>query len=65
MGRIKSTLIKRTTKELIKKEQFFPDFEKNKKILGRTMPSKRIRNMVAGYITRIIKSSHTKQKSLE
>jgi len=41
---------------LLKKEnQFTEDFEKNKLVLGSQMPSKKIRNQVAGYITRIKK----------
>ena len=60
MGRIKSTLVKRTAKELVQKspESFSEDFNNNKKSLGKTMPSKRIRNMIAGQITRIKKNTH-------
>lgn len=54
MGKIKSKLIKRSAHELIKKGIEFNDkFEKNKKILGDTMPSKKIRNQMAGYVTRL------------
>lgn len=54
MGRIKSLLIKRTTRSLLKEENAFSEnFEENKKLLGTHMPSKRIRNMIAGYITRL------------
>lgn len=53
MGRIKSTLVKRTAKELIKKYEFSDNFEKNKKLLTNTMPSKKISNKVAGYISRL------------
>ncbi|MEM4230335.1 MAG: 30S ribosomal protein S17e [Candidatus Pacearchaeota archaeon] len=62
MGRIKSALIKRTSEQLLAdmSESFTTDFEKNKRILSNVMPSKRIRNMVAGYITRI-KKSYSKQ----
>ena len=56
MGRIKSTLIKRTAEKLIQKHEFSKDFEENKKLIDKTMPSKRIRNMVAGYITKLKKS---------
>ena len=53
MGRIKSALIKRTAKKLIEDKGIFTtDFEKNKIILNRDMPSKRLRNKIAGYITR-------------
>ncbi|MDP1728595.1 MAG: 30S ribosomal protein S17e [archaeon] len=54
MGRIKSALIKRTAKALLKEEnKFNKEFNNNKKILGRSMPSIRLRNQIAGYITRI------------
>ena len=55
MGRIKSTLIKRTSRQLIKNsdESFGKTFEENKKSLGNTLPSKRMNNRIAGYITRL------------
>ena len=61
MGRIKTTLVKRTAKQLIEKttDSFAPEFEQNKKSLGKTMPSKRMRNMIAGYITRIKRNTKT------
>lgn len=55
MGRIKSKLIKRTGNLLLENldSNIFTDkFEDNKKILKGLMPSKRIRNQIAGYITR-------------
>ena len=55
MGRIKSTLIKRTSKSLLKSDIFSESFETNKKILGDSMPSKSIRNKIAGYIARLKK----------
>ncbi len=59
MGKIKTKLIKRTAQELIKKGiKFSESFEGNKKILGDTIPSKKIRNQVAGFITRIEKQKH-------
>lgn len=60
MGRIKTTLVKRTSRKLVDTlpESFAKDFESNKKSLGNTtMPSKRMRNMVAGYITRLKRNS--------
>ena len=60
MGRIKSTLIKRTAKKLIQTVNFAESFEKNKKLLGETMPSKRIRNKIAGYITSLIRRNAPK-----
>lgn len=57
MGRIKTALVKRITKELMKAhgDQLTTDFQKNKDVLNQvsTMPSKKIRNVVAGYATRL------------
>jgi len=54
MGRIKSTLVKRTAEKLIKEENAFSsDFVKDKRILGDLMPSKKVRNKIAGYIARL------------
>ena len=55
MGRIKSKLVKRTARQLIQKgdESFGKTFEENKKILGNTLPGKKTRNKIAGYIARI------------
>jgi len=56
MGKIKTKLIKRTANTLTKKGiKFEEDFGKNKKILGKTMPSKKIRNQIAGYLVRLKK----------
>jgi small subunit ribosomal protein S17e len=59
MGRIKSTLTKRTSRQLIEKspESFGKTFEENKKALGNTVPSKKMRNKIAGYIARIKKNT--------
>lgn len=61
MGRIKSTLIKRTSRQLLEKspESFSKDFEVNKKVLGNSLPSKRLRNRVAGYISRLKMNTKT------
>ncbi|MBI2045516.1 30S ribosomal protein S17e [Candidatus Pacearchaeota archaeon] len=57
MGKIKSKMVKRTAEELKRRGiVFHPDFEKNKKVLGsNTMPSKKIRNQMAGYLVRLEK----------
>lgn len=56
MGRIKSKLVKRTANTLLKAEnQFTYSFENNKKVLGNITPSKKIRNQIAGYISRLKK----------
>jgi ribosomal protein S17E len=54
MGRIKPLMVKRTTQELMKKDMpFNGEFNVNKKILGNSMPSKKVRNKIAGYIARL------------
>jgi len=54
MGKIKSRLVKRTAKALIEKGIVFQeDFKYNKKVLGREMPSKKLRNQIAGYLSRL------------
>ena len=62
MGRIKTTLIKRVTKELIEKHgsEFSGDFDENKVALGKlaNIPSRKIRNSVAGYAVRLKKQAH-------
>jgi ribosomal protein S17E len=54
MGKIKSKVVRKTANALVKENlNFEKDFEKNKAILGREMPSKRIRNRLAGLISRM------------
>jgi ribosomal protein S17E len=51
---IKTALVKRTAKSLIKEENAFnKSFDNNKKILGNSMPSKSVRNKIAGYLTKL------------
>ena len=59
MGRIKPKLVKRTSRQLVdsSNESFAKDFESNKKALGSSLPSKKLRNKIAGYITRINKNT--------
>lgn len=62
MGRIKSLMVKRAAKQLVAvTTNFNESFSHNKKLLGRTMPSKPIRNKVAGYIARIIRAKNTEK----
>ncbi len=63
MGRIKSALIKRTAKALLKEEnKFNEEFNNNKRHIGNLMPSKKIRNQIAGYVTRINKDAQKKKR---
>ena len=58
MGRIKTQLIKRLTFEIMKqRERLSPEFEGNKKVVAGLLggASKKIRNSVAGYVTRLMK----------
>lgn len=59
MGRIKTTFIKHLTNKILAEhgDKFTDDFEKNKEILAEILEikSKKIRNKVAGYITKIMK----------
>ncbi len=61
MGRIKTKLTKRITFDLIDKykKDFTPDFEQNKKLVSSRaeIQSKKIRNIIAGYVTRRIKKN--------
>ena len=65
MGRIKSTMIKRAAKQLIEGEHNFNEsFNDNKKRLGHTMPSKSLRNKIAGYIARLIRMKRAEKEAL-
>lgn len=59
MGRIKTMLIKRTVNSLIAKypDRFKDNFEENKKLVEGVaeIQSKKLRNVIAGYITRLVK----------
>lgn len=59
MGRIKTQQIKRATFELYKKygSAFTADFNENKQLLAKYVDiySKKLRNSIAGYITRLVK----------
>ena len=59
MGRIKTTQIKRKTKELLKMhgDKFTSDFSQNKTITDKytVVKSKKLRNTIAGYMTRLKK----------
>jgi len=61
MGRIKTKLIKRITLSLYKehREELKGDYEENKKIVTKFLdiPSNKMRNIIAGYATRLVKSN--------
>ena len=61
MGRIRTQFIKRLGRELVQKhkDQLKETFDENKAIVEQllTEPSKKIRNVVAGYVTRLMKKA--------
>jgi len=61
MGRIKSLMVKKAAKQLLNESVFNGEFENNKKYLRNTMPSKPIRNKIAGYIGRLMKAKAQKE----
>ncbi|MEX2017296.1 MAG: 30S ribosomal protein S17e [Candidatus Pacearchaeota archaeon] len=66
MGKIKSKLIRKAGANLVKRGvPFIDDFGHNKKILGNTMPSKKIRNRMAGFLVRLKKQEKAKQMEFE
>jgi small subunit ribosomal protein S17e len=58
MGRIKTTLIKRSAEEFLEKypDRFKKNFDENKTKLNEVseIRSKKLRNTIAGYLTRLV-----------
>ena len=58
MGKIKTTLIKRVSHKLVKNnpEYYSKKFDENKKLLPNVadIKSKKLRNIIAGYISRLV-----------
>jgi len=65
MGRIKTQLIKRVSHKLLEihPSDFTDDFMKNKELVVQfaDVPSKKLLNTVAGYVTRLVKMQNKKQ----
>ena len=65
MGRIKSTFVKSSGQKIYQKAEaeFTENFDNNKEIVKKhaDIPSKRLRNSIVGYITRLVK----KQEKVE
>jgi len=61
LGRIKTILVKRVTKQLVKEhsEELSEDYNKNKEVLKKyvNIKSPKIRNVIAGYAARLVKQS--------
>ena len=58
MGKVRTDAVKKISREMIKRypDRFTTDFEENKKSLEPLLkiPSIRLRNRIAGYITRLL-----------
>lgn len=61
MGRIKTILVKRVTKQLIDEhiDEFSEDYTKNKEVVKKYVDTKspKIRNVIAGYTVRLVKQA--------
>ncbi|BEP18580.1 hypothetical protein PYJP_19320 [Pyrofollis japonicus] len=59
MGKVRIGLVKRTARRLVAMypDLFTDDFEHNKKVVARLVEtgSKKLRNQIAGYVTRLIR----------
>ena len=59
MGRIKTKLVKRLAKRLVKVhgQEFTPEFGKNKELVSKytNVSSTKMRNIIAGYTARLVK----------
>ena len=57
LGKVRTDTIKRISRELVRRfpDRFSGDFESDKQMVNElvTTPSKRLRNRIAGYITRL------------
>jgi len=67
LGKVRPERVKKIAKELLKRytDKFTTDFESNKKLLESfsKIPSVRLRNRIAGYITRLVAISKAAQKA--
>ncbi len=67
VGKVRPELVKRTAEELVEMypDRFGTDFEGNKKLVESltTVSSKRLRNRIAGYISRLLGTMESTQSS--
>lgn len=66
MGRIKTKLVKRVTKQLMQlhSNKFTNNFGKNKELVNKLVstPSTKLRNIIAGYAVRLVKKDKEPKK---
>ena len=69
LGKVRPERIKRIARELLSlyPDKFTKDFEYNKRVLEKIadIPSRKLRNRVAGYITSVISSRLAAEKAAE
>jgi len=69
LGNVRTEKVKRIARELLRRypDRFTADYEENKKMLSSlvNLPSKKLRNMIAGYITGLAVASLGSKTSKE
>jgi len=67
LGKVRPERVKKIARELLKRypDKFTADFENNKKLLGSLseISSARLRNRIAGYITRLVAITKAAEKA--
>jgi len=67
LGRVRSEKVKKIARELLKRypDKFTADFEENKKVMASLakIPSTKLKNTIAGYITRLVVRSQSEKTS--
>jgi len=67
LGKVRPEKVKKIARELVKRypEQFSTDFEGNKKFLGSiaSIYSSKLKNQIAGYITRLVATSKAAEEA--
>jgi len=67
LGKVRPERVKKIARELLKRypDKFTADFESNKKLLGSLskISSTRLRNRIAGYITRLVAITKAAEKA--
>jgi len=67
LGKVRPEQVKKIARELLKRypDRFTVDFESNKRLLGSlaTISSARLRNRIAGYITRLVAIAKAAEKA--
>jgi len=69
LGAVRSEKVKKVARELLRRypDKFTTDFEENKKFIESLMnvPSKRLRNTIVGYVTRLATLSQSEKTPQE